>query len=234
MKEIWKDIKEYKGIYQISNLGKVRSLDRYNYSNTNNQYIEYQSKRLLKGTILKPYDNGNGYKQVSLLKNQKRKVYYIHRLVAEYFLSNPNNLPEINHIDGNKQNNCVDNLEWCTRVENLNHAIKTGLKKTSDKQKEVARKNILSMSPEIKKYALEKAREELKKRPRNLVMKQINKLAIINSKSVLQYDLNNHLIKTYSSLNNASKETGIKSQNISMCCRNIIKQSGGYIWKYNL
>lgn len=88
-------------------------------------------------------DNGHGYKQVQIMRNNKRYTKYVHRLVAECFIDNPNNLPEVNHKDGNKANNAVDNLEWCNRSQNQRHAYKTGLIKPSEKQKEAARRNAL-------------------------------------------------------------------------------------------
>ena len=91
-------------------------------------------------------DNGNGYKQVQIMRKGKRYTRYVHRLVAECFIPNPDNLPEINHKDGDKNNNSVDNLEWCNHSENLIHAYKTGLKaNTTPKQQEAARKNVLKI-----------------------------------------------------------------------------------------
>lgn len=108
--EIWKDINGYEGIYQVSNKGRVRSLDRkvWNYTK--------------KGRILKPHDNGHSYLNVGLHgENSVNKHAYIHRLVAEAFIPNPDNKPEVNHIDFNKRNNCVENLEWVTEEENKKH-----------------------------------------------------------------------------------------------------------------
>lgn len=103
IQEDWKDIKGYEGSYQVSNLGNVKSL--------------------IKNIILSKFDNGKGYKKVNLLKKQ----FYIHRLVALNFIENPLNKPQVNHKDGNKQNNNVENLEWCTSKENINHANINGL-----------------------------------------------------------------------------------------------------------
>ena len=100
MKEIWKYIDGYENKYQISNLGRIK--------NTNK--------------LLKPTDNGNGYLIIGLRKNGKRKNYYIHRLVATYFIKNANNYKEINHLDYNKKNNVVNNLCWCNRKENVNYS----------------------------------------------------------------------------------------------------------------
>ena len=85
------------------------------------------------GKILKPVLQKNGYLTVSLNKNGKSKTVHIHRLVAETFLTNPDKLPEVNHKDGNKLNNCVENLEWCTSKENVQHSLEIGLRKFGKK-----------------------------------------------------------------------------------------------------
>lgn len=112
MKEIWKDIKGYEGLYQVSNKGNVKSLDKL------------INQRIIKGKLLKPTDNGNGYLIIGLIKNGTRKNYYIHRLVAEEFLSNVNNKKYVNHINFDKYDNSVENLEWCSQKENVNWSIK--------------------------------------------------------------------------------------------------------------
>lgn len=94
---------------------------------------------MISGKLLSICDNGHGYKQVFICVKNKHYMRYVHRLVAECYLPNPNNLAEVNHKDGNKANNNVDNLEWCTRSENLKHAIRTGLKPpNSDRQRKAA------------------------------------------------------------------------------------------------
>lgn len=110
MKEIWKEIKEYEGIYKISNFGRVKSLPR----KTTNQHGKNE-------IILKPSKNTSGYLQVNLNKNGKDKNVLVHKLVAETFINNTNNLPYINHKDENKTNNYVSNLEWCTAKYNANY-----------------------------------------------------------------------------------------------------------------
>lgn len=123
MKEVWRNIEEFKGLYQISNLGRVKSIDRM---------ITYRTgiKRFTRGKILTVSKNKLGYPQITLSKNDKEHSRRIHRLVAQAFLPNPNNYKEVNHIDGNKSNNVVTNLEWCDRSHNMRHAIKMGLKKS--------------------------------------------------------------------------------------------------------
>lgn len=114
--EIWKDIIGYEGYYQVSNLGNVRSLDRF----------DGVHKR--DGKIIRPNLKANGYLQVGLRKHSERKWFGLHRLVAIHFIENPYNKPQVNHIDGNKQNNTVNNLEWVTGKENQTHAKKLGLR----------------------------------------------------------------------------------------------------------
>jgi hypothetical protein len=119
-KEEWKDIKGYEGYYQISNKGNVRSLDRI--LNQRFKHGRYEDRRI-KGKLLATTDNGNGYLIVNLNKNNKRKNYYVHRLVAEHFIGE---IPEgyvINHKDYDKYNNAVDNLEIITQKENIMHSI---------------------------------------------------------------------------------------------------------------
>ena len=100
-----KDIKGYEGIYGITSCGKVWS---------------YRNE-----CFLKPIDNGTGYLQVILHKDGKVKNHYVHRLVAEAYLPNPENLPQINHRDENKTNNCLQNLEWCDHKYNINYGTRT-------------------------------------------------------------------------------------------------------------
>lgn len=107
MQEIWKDVVGYEGLYQVSNLGKVYSL-------ISNKIIAFSKKP-------------KGYLIVHLYKNGVDKSKHIHRLVAEAFIPNPNNYPEVNHLDGIKTNNCIDNLEWCTKKQNMEHASKNNL-----------------------------------------------------------------------------------------------------------
>lgn len=120
MDEIWKPIKGYEEFYEISNFGRVKNIKviRCIGSKGGRQYREFPMDR-----ILKPFDNGHGYKVISLNKGGKRKNYYVHRLVGEHFLENPNGLEEINHKDYNKANNRVDNLEWCDRSYNAYYSI---------------------------------------------------------------------------------------------------------------
>lgn len=132
MQEIWKDIKGYEGLYKISNYGRI--------INKNNKVKNIGVYK-------------NGYLYLDLYKNNKRQKKLVHRLVAEIFLENKNNLPEVNHIDGNKQNNRVDNLEWCTCSYNLKEAYRLKLRKVSKTM--LGKKGILCPnSKKIKQYDL--------------------------------------------------------------------------------
>jgi hypothetical protein len=106
MNEIWKKIHNYES-YEISSLGNIRSIKKQ----------------------LSPFHNGKGYLYVNLCENGIRKTVSIHRLVGEAFILNPNNKPQINHIDCNKENNCMDNLEWVSNGENTKHAYDNYLRK---------------------------------------------------------------------------------------------------------
>lgn len=112
MNEIWRDVKGYEGLYAVSDIGRVKSL---NYRCTGREWFLSQGIAKI------------GYPVVVLCKDKIQKMHYVHRLVAEAFLNNPLNKPEVNHIDGNKENNTVGNLEWVTYSENQRHACKTGL-----------------------------------------------------------------------------------------------------------
>lgn len=114
MEEIWKEIPGFEGLYEVSNIGRVRSLDRFVID------AYYSKGHIQKGRIHKNTLSKAGYYTTSLTdKNKIKKHHYIHRLVASAFIPNPNNYPVINHIDENPLNNNVSNLEWCTQKHNL-------------------------------------------------------------------------------------------------------------------
>lgn len=114
LKEVWKDIKEYEGYYEVSNLGNVRSKERYVKTGGG-------GKRLISSKIKNPFLNKRGYLRVQLFKNNRKKNFRVHRLVAQAFIENPENKLEINHKNLNKKDNIVSNLEWVTGEENRLH-----------------------------------------------------------------------------------------------------------------
>ena len=176
--EIWKDIPNYEG-YQISNLGRVKSLKR-----------TYRIKeKILKTAIIR-----NGYYIVSLCKNSKVRHYYVHRLVWEAFNGQiPENM-QVNHINEIKTDNRLENLNLMTPKENTNWGTRN---------ERIAKKNSIIL----------KNRKDL-------------------SKVVLQFTLDNILVKEYPSIHQAERETGFAQPNISACCNGRLKQAYGYIWKY--
>lgn len=125
-KEIWKSIKGYEGLYEVSSYGRVRGLDRFVTRSDGRKY-------LCKGRILKPKKDRYGYIQLALYNSKRRASYSVHRIVAKAFIPNPDNLPQVNHKDENPSNNHAENLEWCTQVYNncYGTGIQRRMKKTS-------------------------------------------------------------------------------------------------------
>lgn len=126
--EVWKDIKDYEGLYQVSNLGRVRSLDHYSkHCKSGTQFV--------KGKILKGGECGFGYRKVFLCKDGIIKSAIVHRLVAEVFIPNLNNLPEVNHINECKWDNTVWNLEWCPVDYNRSYGTRVKRETKTKQQK---------------------------------------------------------------------------------------------------
>ena len=118
MEEIWKDVPGYKGLYQVSNLGNIKALEK--------QRSKTQPHIISKEKPLKPGINVCGYKFVILVKNQEKKSFLLHRLILSAFIPNPENKPCANHKDCDRNNNRIENLEWCTYKENTRHAMQNG------------------------------------------------------------------------------------------------------------
>lgn len=141
--EIWKDVLGYEGLYEVSNLGRIKK--------------KFKHKEI----ICKPSEDYRGYKQIVLTKDHKRKSFKVHRLVAQVFIPNPNNLPQINHKDENKLNNRIDNLEWCTQQFNNNYGTRN-YRCTRHLLRKVEQIDCISKS-KIKEYnSLKGAEEETK------------------------------------------------------------------------
>jgi len=156
MQELFKDIIELDCQFSISNFGRVIKKER--------KAISKSGFRTIKEGEPLFQDNGKGYKQLYISLNSKRSVFYVHRLVADYFKDNPFSLPEVNHLDGDKSNNHVDNIEWVTRKGNKEHAVKNGLipcgedcsfsKLTEDQVRAIRR--LYRMNPKFNKLKLSK------------------------------------------------------------------------------
>lgn len=202
--EVWKDIKGYEGLYQVSNLGRVKSLKRQRDVN-----LPYSNTATVPEKILK-YGTSQGYLAVTLAKNKINKKIRVHKLVALNFIPNPDNKPHINHIDGNKHNNCVNNLEWVTPKENTKHAFDNGLIK-----------NMCS----FKGYH---HTEEAKKR-----ISEGNRWGSSkNHKIINQYTKNGEFIKEWHGFVEVEKVLGYSKKNLQACCKNRIPSAYGYIWRY--
>ena len=134
MEEIWKDIEGYEGYYQISTLGRIKSVARI----VSFEKYQYKLKKMVQATQKVPekirtgYSDDHGYYRVELNKDGKSTSFLVHRLVASTFIPNPENKREVNHIDGNPSNNHLDNLEWVTSSENKFHAYRIGLHVVSE------------------------------------------------------------------------------------------------------
>lgn len=203
MDELWKIFKDNDN-YEISNTGKVRN------SCTLKELIQQ--------------DNGHGYKLVNLYKNSKRTSYYVHRLVALTFLKNEGNKPEVNHLDGNKSNNKVTNLEWCTRSENDIHAYKMGLKIITEKMREHSKKQIrvINNNPLLRTQILEKAAKT------NRAKKQSE--YIINSSNQFKPLKCLELNKIFLSARRVEQKLGIKKATIQQAMTKNYKTCQGYHW----
>lgn len=183
--EIWREIEEYPN-YMVSNFGNVKSLK------TNK--------------ILKQYKNNSGYLTIQLCKNGMVKGFLVHRLVAQAFLPNPNNLPEVNHKDENKTNNIVSNLEYCDHKYNSNWGtIKERMSETHKGMK---------LTEEHKRKIGEKLTNGRR------------------SKTVIQYDLNGNFIREFPSTNEIQRQLGYSQGHISKCCNGKLKQIYGFKWQF--
>lgn len=191
MQEIWKNVQGYEGLYEVSNIGRIRSIPRKG---------SFKNKH-----ILKQVKNRCGYLMVHLCKNNKGKTVAVHRIVATTFLKNSQNKRDVNHIDGNKENNSVLNLEWTTHKENMKHARKHKLIPISDK--------VIEQGRTIgKKYGKTNGRKRAKK--------------------VIQYNKSNEVLNIWDSLTEASKNVKISISEISRCCNNKKEYAGGYKWNF--
>lgn len=185
--EIWKDIKNYEGLYQVSNMGRVKSL---NYHNTKEERILKQKK------------DKYGYYRVVLCRNKIKKDCLVHRLVASAFLPNPNNLPQVNHRDENKQNNCASNLEFCTAKYNANYGTRNERMSKAQKGKII---------PQYQKDIISKAK--------SIPILQFSKSG-------------NIILRKWDSAVQAEKELNINHSSILRCCKGKLNSAGKYKWMY--
>lgn len=233
-------------MYQVSNIGRVRAKDKY---------IHQQGRiQLYKGCIMSPYLSTNGYYMVTLSKNNKKKRVTIHRLVASAFLPNPLHLQQVNHINENKLDNVVSNLEWCSREYNVNYgtathrrAVKMGSKVGQYNTAGLLVNAFFSIHEANRKTGI--SRSSISKCIKgkgitaggyfwyyddSAAFPSFYKpdLAKNCAHCICQYDKNLNFIATYKSGHEAAKITGFNHENICACCRGKAISCGGFIWKY--
>lgn len=186
-KEIWKDVEGYEGLYKVSSYGNVLSLK---YCGSNRKHLLAQNP------------DHKGYLMVYLSKRGKRKTFKVHRLVASAFIPNPNNLPQVNHKDENKQNNHADNLEWCDSAYNVNYG-------TANNRRVETIKNSGWQSEHMEKLHAK------------------NRIPVL-----MIHPLTGDVLKRYKCGQEAAIENNINKSSIYQVCKRIRKTAGGYIWRY--
>jgi hypothetical protein len=245
MEEIWKDIKGFEGRYQVSNMGRVRSLDML-VNNGAGSYIR-------KGMLLHPSMNkGKGYLRISFSDGHRNyKHYEIHRLVALHFVPGYKKGLVVNHIDENKLNNRVDNLEWCTYQYNLNYSDVIAWKRRPvyqytmegdfivkhkccadiEKMFGTYRGAMVHIMYESKTGIWNGYRWSFEPRTKEQ-WEQIAKTYKSSRKPVAQYNEQGKEIARFKTAKEASEKFGVSVTAISNCCHGKTKHSAGYIWKY--
>ena len=217
-KEVWKDIPGYETLYQVSNFGQVKSL---NY------------RRSGKERILKQGLEYQGYYRVCLRKNNKNNWFLVHRLVATAFIPNHDNLPCVNHKDENKDNNHVDNLEWCTYQYNNNYGT------LKERQTKAQRKRFeYEKHPMYGKHHTEESKRKIREGNKGKCITKETRQKISesckgkNNKPILQYTLSNDLVREWESITTASKELGISRTSINNTLKGRSETAGKYKWNY--
>ena len=246
MEEIWKDIKGYEGLYQVSNLGRVKSLGRI--------IIRTDGKKKnIKERILKPRLNSNGYLCVGFSNNAKVKPQYVHRLVAQTFIPIPEHLKdipieklEVGHLKTmpngleDKTANEVWNLAWMSKSENSKYGTLPQRKSEIHKGKKLSEETKIKIGKAAKGRKLsDETRKKMSAAQKGKKLSEEHRIKMIEtlkngkcSKSVLQYDLNGNFISEFPSTREIQRQFGFVNQSISACCLGKLKQAYGYIWKY--
>lgn len=178
----WRPVEYMDGLYEVSNTGIVR--------------------RTATQRVLKSFPNRKGYPNVVMHKHNQAYSKTVHRLVAEAFLDNPLGLEQVNHKDANKTNNCVENLEWISNLDNMHHAMAHGCYKPFNENQLAAVKKNLQVAVASRK------------------------------KAVVCMDMDGNIIAEYDSLTDAERATGCNNAKICACCKGRRHKTGGMQWKY--
>ena len=203
--EVWKDVVGYEGLYQVSNYGRLKSLTR-RCRIPSNKFISVPCERILVSDII------NGYCKIHICKNGKAHKTSIHRLEMLAFVPNVDNKPCIDHIDGNRENNCLYNLRWCTVKENMNNVVTT------------------------KKISLNRKGKTMAQKTKNKIARtNIGKtMGSENGKSkpVVQLNQKGEIVRVWACAREAERIEGFDRGCISKCCLNKMKHHRGYKWRF--
>ena len=223
MGEIWKDVVGYEGLYQVSNLGRIKS---------------FRGKRSKDGIM--SLGENHGYKVILVPNGKSRKMLLVHRLVAQAFIPNPENKPDIDHINGDRQDNRVENLRWCTPLENMNNPITRqriseavqgeknpfyGHKHNSKSKNKMSQSRLGRFSGVENPFYGRKHSEETKQ----IMSKKKKERGGI---PIIQMSKEGEIIKIWEHASIAGKTLDISPSSITECCRGKRKSIGGFTWKY--
>lgn len=243
--EIWKDIKGYEGLYQVSNFGRVKSLER-----TVNNYPR-GTRRLPEKIRLGVVNKSLGYRMLALAKDGKPKSFFVHRLVADAFLENPDSLPMVNHKDEDKTNNNVNNLEWCTAKYNMSYSNVFGSAKNKNSKpvcqydydgnliKEYASSHDAAEAMGVESYCISYCCQGKIGSVKGFLWKYADvnyvksKVTGVRSRRIEQKDMTGKVLKIWDSITEAADATGSNRSLIGRCCHGFRKSTNGYQWAFH-